>query len=62
MNAAQMKRHIGADVKYPATKEDIIAACNGMSDQDPADKAWVEQTLPAGTYNSPKDVFQALKI
>ena len=62
MDAAKMKQHIGGHVKYPATKEQIVETCNGMSDQDVADKAWFEQTLPAGTYSSPKDVFKALKI
>ena len=52
-----LKTHIG---KWPATKEELVAACNGLSDFTPEDKSEFESKLPAGSYNSPDEVMKAL--
>jgi hypothetical protein len=53
-----LKGHIG---KWPATKAELVAACNGLSDFTPEDKKEFEMNLPEGTYNTPEDVSKALK-
>ena len=52
-----LKTHIE---KWPATKVELIAACNGLSDFTPEDKAEFETKLPEGTYNTPEEVMAAL--
>ncbi len=54
-----LKNHIGT---WPATKAELVAACNNLSDFSPEDKAEFESSLPEGTYNSPEDVAKALGI
>lgn len=56
----KMRKHIEKDMKYPATKEDILAKCSGMKEVKTDDKKWFEATLPAGTYNSAADVEKAI--
>ena len=54
------KDHLEGHITWPATKEQIIAACNDSSDI-PADvKTDVQSNLPDGTYNSPEEVKSAL--
>ena len=52
--------HAKAHVKYPATKKDLLEACNNFSDVPMAEKEWFQNNLPAGTYNSANEVLQAL--
>jgi len=52
--------HLKNHIEYPATREALIAACNGMSDVPEADKVWFERTIPQGTYRTPEDVLKAL--
>ncbi|MBI4028871.1 MAG: DUF2795 domain-containing protein [Candidatus Blackburnbacteria bacterium] len=47
-------------VTYPATKEDLIKACDEMSDVPEADRKWFKENLPEGTYQSAGDVKAAL--
>ena len=44
-------------VKYPATKNDIVAKVKGIKADD---KKWFSDTLPDKTYESADDVFSAL--
>jgi hypothetical protein len=46
--------------KWPATKAELVAACDGLSDFTAEDKKEFETNLPEGTYNSPADVSKAL--
>lgn len=46
--------------KWPATKAELVAACNNLSDFTPEDKKEFETNLPEGTYNTPEDVAKAL--
>ncbi len=56
----KMKDHIAKHVKYPATKQDLVKACKGMSDVKASDKKWFEETLADKTYDSAEDVERAL--
>ena len=52
--------HMSSHVKYPATKADLVMACNNMSEFSDADKKEFVDTLPEGSYNSAEDVKKAL--
>ncbi len=52
--------HLKQHQKYPATKEELVAECNMLSDFSDEDKKWFESNLPEGTYKSAEDVMQAL--
>ena len=44
-------------VKYPASKQDVVAHVKGIK---PDDKKWFEETLPDKTFSSPDEVMSAL--
>lgn len=52
-----LKTHM---TKWPATKAELVAACNDLSDFTPADKAEFESKLPEGTYKTPEEVMMAM--
>ena len=52
--------HIKNHISYPASKKDVVAACNNMSDVPSADKEFVSNSLPDQTFNKPEDVVNAL--
>lgn len=52
--------HLREHQTYPATKADLVAACNELSDFSEADKKEFESNLPEGTYNSAEEVMKAL--
>lgn len=52
--------HLRQHQKYPATKAELVAECNSLSDFSEADKAEFENMLPEGTYNSAEEVARAL--
>ena len=52
--------HLKNHVKYPADKQQVVSACNDMSDAPEADRKWVSQSLPEGTYRSADEVVGAL--
>ena len=47
--------------KWPATKEDIIQACNNVSDIPEAERRWFIETLPEGTYHTPEEAEMVLQ-
>jgi len=53
-------KHLREHQTFPATKAELVAACQGLSDFSEADKAEFESMLPEGTYNSAEEVAQAL--
>ncbi len=58
----ELKMHIREHIKdWPATKEDIISACNQMDHVDEEEKQKFIDMLPEGTYNSPGEVFGAME-
>jgi len=52
--------HLKNHVKYPASRAQVIAACNNMSDMHSVNAAWFQKALPEGTYNGPHEVLGAL--
>ena len=62
MDSQAMKMHITEHMEYPATKKQIIEACNNMADVSEADKAWFSKTLPDKKYNRADEVIKALKL
>ena len=52
--------HIKNHITYPASKQQVVAACNNMSDVPSGDKAWVSKILPDQTFRAPEDVVTAL--
>ncbi len=52
--------HLKNHVEYPASRDEVVQACNNMSDFPADDRDWFTEKLPAGTYNSPSDVLSAL--
>jgi len=58
---AFIERHI-QHIKYPSKKSEIIAACVSMAEMPKADREWIEQNLPDGTYKSADEVVRALKL
>jgi hypothetical protein len=57
---AEVLGHIKNHVKYPASRQQVVEACNNMSDIPSEDKEWVSKSLPDGTYKAPEDVMTAL--
>ncbi len=54
--------HVGSDVKYPASCDQIATACNGMSEFSTEEKQWFLKALPHGTYPTPADVNRAVGL
>lgn len=59
-NVANAKEHLKTHVTYPATKSDLVAACNNLSDFSGEDKKEFTDKLPEGTYDSADAVMKAL--
>ena len=57
---ANAKKHLKDHQKYPATKEELVAECDNLSDFSEADKKEFSSKLPAGNYNSADEVVAAL--
>ena len=55
-------KHLKNHQSYPATREELVAECNHLSDFSEQDKKEFESRLPAGTYNSPEQVMRALAL
>jgi hypothetical protein len=52
--------HIKNHIEYPASKQQVLEACNNMADVPSVDKEWVSDNLPDQTYRAPEDVVTAL--
>lgn len=48
-------------VDYPATKQDLVEACNNMDHLSDKDKKWFMENLPARTFKSADEVRNALE-
>jgi hypothetical protein len=46
--------------KYPATRADLLAACDSLTDFSAGEKRWYADHLPEGTYKSPAEVLKAI--
>ncbi len=47
-------------VVYPASKEDLVKACNEMSDVPENDKRWLNENLPEKNYQNADEVKRAV--
>lgn len=47
-------------VVYPASKQDLVEACNKMSDVPESDKKWFTENLPNRVYGNASEVKEAL--
>lgn len=55
----EMMEHLN-HVDYPASKDDLVKACNEMSDMPEEDKKWFKENLPDRMYNTAAEVEQAM--
>lgn len=51
--------HLKMHQKYPATKAQLVAECNNLSDFSEEDKKEFMEKLPEGTYATAEDVMKA---
>lgn len=54
--------HLKEHQKYPATKEELMAECDNLSDFSEEDKKWFGDNLPDGSYQSADEVVKALGL
>lgn len=54
--------HLKTHQKYPATKAELVAECDNLSDFSEEDKKEFTDMLPEGTYNSAEEVATALGL
>ncbi len=59
-NQAGAMDHLKNHQTYPATKAQLLAECDNLSDFSAEDKQWFTDHLPDATYNSADDVVKAL--
>ncbi len=59
---SEVKDHLRKDVVYPATKKEIVEACNMMSDVPKEDKEWFEKNLPEWSFKNAEDVSRTAQI
>ena len=52
--------HLKTHQTYPATKDDLVAECDNLSDFSEEDKKEFSEKLAEGTYNSADEVVKAL--
>lgn len=54
--------HLRQHVQYPATREQVLAACANTPEFSEAEQTWFAANLPAGNYASAEAVIVALPI
>ena len=52
--------HIKNDVRYPASKEDIMKACSGFSEISLNERDWFNLNIPDRTFERPEEVIMAI--
>ena len=62
MEKGEVKVHIREHLEYPATKDDLVEACNNMAHIPEDEREWVKENLPDGNYSSADDVIKALGL
>ena len=61
-NTSGVREHLASHQKYPATKAELVAECDGLSDFSAEDKSEFSSKLSERTYNSAEEVIQALGL
>ncbi len=54
--------HLRNDVVYPATKKEIMEACNMMSDVPKEDVEWFQKNVPEYTFENSDEVIRTAEI
>ncbi|HZY43555.1 MAG TPA: DUF2795 domain-containing protein [Anaerolineae bacterium] len=57
----ELMEHIRSDVGYPASKQQILAACNNMTMHSPEAKSAAEK-LPEQTFQNAGEALKALAL
>ena len=58
----EISDHLRRHIVYPATKKEIIEACNMMSDISKEDKELFEKNLPDWSFRNPGEVIRAVQV
>jgi len=56
----KLTQHLEEHQTYPATRTQLLAACNGLVEFSAAEKAWFADRLPEGTYGSASEVLKVV--
>lgn len=59
-NVTNAMEHLTSHQKYPATRSQLVAECDRLSDFSEEDKKWFMDHLPEGTYKSAEEVTKAI--
>ena len=54
--------HLKSHQSYPATKAELVAECDNLSDFSEEDKKEFTEKLPDKSYNSADEVIEALGL
>ena len=58
----ELTTHVKDHMNYPATKQQIMAACSQMAHVPQAGREWAAEKLADRTYASANEVLQALGL
>jgi hypothetical protein len=61
-DVAAAKKHFADHVKYPATRDEVLAACAQTPEFSAGEKRWLSDNLPDKSYASADEVAAALKL
>jgi hypothetical protein len=56
----KVTQHLKEHQTDPATRAELLAACNELADFSAGEKRWYADHLPEGTYKSAAEVLKAL--
>jgi hypothetical protein len=56
----KLTQHLKEHQTYPATRAQLLAACNDLVDFSAGEKRWYADHLPEGTYKSAAEVLKAV--
>ena len=61
-NPAGVRDHLMSHQKFPATRAELVAECNSLSEFSAEDKSEFASKLSDRTYNSANEVIAALAL
>lgn len=61
-NTKDAVEHLKTHQSYPATKAELIAECDNLSDFSEEDKKWFMEHLTKESYETAKDVMDDLGL
>ena len=59
---AKLEEHVGTHVEFPASCNDVVMACNNLSEFSAHEKEWFSGALPHGSFENANDIKRALKL